>query len=183
MLNETIYDEYVHQNDFIKAIQEIKNRIRVSKNLEIASSENTDFLNESKHVFPKSTYTIFDFLIDANSSKCYQDLKYVFQNLVDENWANEMLDSFGKPESGILQGNLKWLGNYDQCLKVYAPPDNKTEAGDFHGKYCLLHIPSAVHQIMILLNELSKIRGSHRERDPGLGPVGPRLKASLSVDS
>ncbi|GFR32373.1 nose resistant to fluoxetine protein 6 [Trichonephila clavata] len=84
---------------------------------------------------------MFDLLDDTNSSKCYQDLKYVFQNLLNQSWANEMLDSFGKLESGILQGNLKWLGNYDQCLKVYAPPDEKTGAGDFHGKYCLLQIP------------------------------------------
>ena len=40
-----------------------------------------------------------------------------------------VLDSMGKPESGILQGNFQWLGVFDQCKAV--------KAQEFSGQYCL----------------------------------------------
>ncbi|GFU13155.1 nose resistant to fluoxetine protein 6 [Nephila pilipes] len=145
MFNKTICGEYSHQDYIIKSVQELKTHVSSFKNLEIASSEDRYFLNEFEHAFPESVYPmLFDILEDTASSKCDQDLKYVFQNLKIGNWASKMLDAFGKPESGILKGNLKWLGDYDECIKVYAPPDEKSEAGDFHGKYCLLQIPLKV---------------------------------------
>jgi len=50
-----------------------------------------------------------------------------------------MIDSIGKPESGVLQGNLKWLGAYDQCRSVKATEMNTTTnmtESLFDGKYC-----------------------------------------------
>ena len=35
-------------------------------------------------------------------------------------------DSWGKPGSGILSGNVKWFGAFDQCIGIP------------HGKYCLV---------------------------------------------
>ena len=40
-----------------------------------------------------------------------------------------VLDSMGKPGSGILQGNLRWWGVFDQCKAV--------EGQEFSGQYCL----------------------------------------------
>ncbi|GBM34049.1 hypothetical protein AVEN_72612-1, partial [Araneus ventricosus] len=45
------------------------------------------------------------------------------------------------PESGILEGNLKWLGQYDECVGVQAPSKENTSVGDFRGKYCTLQVP------------------------------------------
>ena len=40
-------------------------------------------------------------------------------------------DSWAVPESGILEGNVKYTGHYHEC-KLY---ENK----DFSGKYCLAY--------------------------------------------
>ncbi|GBM82281.1 Nose resistant to fluoxetine protein 6 [Araneus ventricosus] len=79
---------------------------------------------------------------EAASNKCAEDLKYVFENLLSPGgWAIKMLDSYGKPESGILAGNLKWLGQYDECVEIQAPSKENTNVGGFRGKYCTLQIP------------------------------------------
>ena len=28
------------------------------------------------------------------------------------------LDSLGKPPTGILGGNIRWIGNYEECLRI-----------------------------------------------------------------
>lgn len=48
-----------------------------------------------------------------------------------------MADSWGKIPSGVLQGNLYELGNFDQCLGVM----HVNETGNsFKGQYCLAGI-------------------------------------------
>ncbi|XP_067661103.1 nose resistant to fluoxetine protein 6-like [Haliotis asinina] len=50
----------------------------------------------------------------------------------NKDWALQMLDAFGKPGSGILKGELKWLGSFDECIGVIT---NRTEV-DFGATYC-----------------------------------------------
>ncbi|GFT17788.1 nose resistant to fluoxetine protein 6 [Nephila pilipes] len=120
---------------YVKKIPELEKYVSASKNLELTANEKRDVFNDFESIISEfANENLFD------SSKCGRDLKYVFNNLKSSIWAMKMLDAYGKPESGILRGNLKWLGDYDECLKVYAPPDTKTEAGNFHGKYCSLHV-------------------------------------------
>ncbi|KAG9509223.1 Nose resistant to fluoxetine protein 6 [Fragariocoptes setiger] len=40
-----------------------------------------------------------------------------------------LLDSWGKPETGFLRGNRFWLGNYDQCIDSFLEGE--------HAHYCL----------------------------------------------
>jgi hypothetical protein len=47
------------------------------------------------------------------------------------------LDAFGKPESGIFDGNLFWLGDYNECTSTI----EKTVA--FKGKYCKISNPTS----------------------------------------
>ena len=50
-----------------------------------------------------------------------------------------VLDAMGKPDSGILEGSIVWLGSFGECIDVRATetlPDNNTEYL-FSGKYCL----------------------------------------------
>lgn len=46
-----------------------------------------------------------------------------------------MIDSWGRLPAGILQGNLKDLGNYDECIRVDQPMANTGQS--LRGKYCL----------------------------------------------
>ena len=43
-----------------------------------------------------------------------------------------MLDSYGKPPSGILHGALIWPGDYEECIATVEKPINWTS------KYCQL---------------------------------------------
>ncbi|XP_069691598.1 nose resistant to fluoxetine protein 6-like [Periplaneta americana] len=47
-------------------------------------------------------------------------------------WALQMLDSTSKLQSGLLQGNIVELGNFDECLEV----DVHEEWGSFVGQHC-----------------------------------------------
>ena len=48
-----------------------------------------------------------------------------------------MLDAFGKPESGIFEGNLKWLGSYDECVTTVAAVNKSgTIIYPWMGQYC-----------------------------------------------
>ncbi|KAF8796720.1 Nose resistant to fluoxetine protein 6 like protein [Argiope bruennichi] len=97
------------------------------------------FLNEFKEFLGKYNYHILENLLSKNASdKCFRDFKHIFESLPYGGWPVKMLDSFGKPESGILKGNIRWLGEFDECLQIYAPPKKGEGVGDFHGKYCTL---------------------------------------------
>lgn len=52
-----------------------------------------------------------------------------------------VLDSTGKPPIGLFQGNLNWVGQYDQCYKIEAERSNIStqetiEKNVFQGSYC-----------------------------------------------
>ncbi|CAB4011959.1 nose resistant to fluoxetine 6-like [Paramuricea clavata] len=57
------------------------------------------------------------------SEKCNKTLRSLN---TDERW--QYFDSWGKPGSGILSGNVKWFGAFDQCIGI---PD---------AKYCLVNV-------------------------------------------
>lgn len=79
------------------------------------------------------------------SSLCLNHTKLFLEALVNkEQWALRMLDSMGKPGSGLLDGQVHWVGNWEECLEVQASffVDNST--GIIHpykGKYCRGYIP------------------------------------------
>ena len=45
-----------------------------------------------------------------------------------------VVDSMGKPGSGILDGNLQWLGSFEQCK---AATDGTGTDVSFNTQYCL----------------------------------------------
>ena len=55
-----------------------------------------------------------------------------------------VLDSWGKPETGILHGNLNWLGAYDECLNVTIPTNTASPNLNFKPQYCTLNTKLAV---------------------------------------
>ena len=61
-----------------------------------------------------------------------------------QNWlAISVLDAFGKPTPGVLDGNFIWLGGYKQCFKVRANT-TVTSHPYFSGQYCTARIPMSV---------------------------------------
>lgn len=66
-----------------------------------------------------------------------------------------MHDASAKIPSGILNGNLNQLGDFDQCVNS-ASPDGK-----FTGKYCLAYIQIKVPQQYPRLTAIRKLVQSH----------------------
>lgn len=46
------------------------------------------------------------------------------------------MDATGKVPTGLLQGNLNWLGSFSECLAIRANGQDEQEA--FRGQYCTL---------------------------------------------
>ncbi|GFY57918.1 nose resistant to fluoxetine protein 6 [Trichonephila inaurata madagascariensis] len=109
-----------HQSyDFVKLVQNSVQQIATSKSLKVFSEDDRTSLKEINNFLRNSINVILgDFLSQTDSSKCARDLFYVFENLKSGEWAIKMLDSYGKPESGVLNGNIKWLGEYKECLDI-----------------------------------------------------------------
>lgn len=61
------------------------------------------------------------------------------------------MDANAKLPSGILNGNLNQLGDYDQCLSVDA------SKRDLKGKYCLASVQLTLPRNFKYLNRLRKI--------------------------
>lgn len=69
-----------------------------------------------------------------NESKQLIDIyTYICYNFVS------VIDATAKPEAGVLDGSLKWLGSYDECKRTSY--HNESRSLDIKGKYSLLSIP------------------------------------------
>ena len=53
-----------------------------------------------------------------------------------------VVDAAGKIGSGILDGNIGWVGSYDECLDVTATKANQNNVTEvmFTGQYCVTTI-------------------------------------------
>ncbi|XP_066289032.1 uncharacterized protein [Branchiostoma lanceolatum] len=68
------------------------------------------------------------------SQQCQKDVaQYDADLLQGKIYALQMFDSGGKPPSGILTGNLPWVGRYSQCVNITRKGFNIT----FYGKFYL----------------------------------------------
>ncbi|XP_067940877.1 nose resistant to fluoxetine protein 6-like isoform X2 [Watersipora subatra] len=54
-----------------------------------------------------------------------------------------VVDSWGKPSSGLLTGRMKYRGNYDECLNISVSNQNYTHLmpDDFTTNYCTAYLP------------------------------------------
>ncbi|GFO39286.1 nose resistant to fluoxetine protein 6-like [Plakobranchus ocellatus] len=75
----------------------------------------------------------------VNWLKCEADLLHLSNGLMGRQlWAMQMIDSWGKPESSILRGNLLFLGNNDECRNVHH--QNATTFANVQGNICRIKI-------------------------------------------
>ena len=81
-----------------------------------------------------------EILSNDNASQCAQDFLSLANSTQTVTFGGLQLrvtalllalDAFGKPESGILQGDFQYRGSYDECLSVQ-PPDG----ANFSMQYC-----------------------------------------------
>ena len=51
-----------------------------------------------------------------------------------------VLDAFGKLPSGLAQGDLQWLGAYDECRSIKQTYIQRNVTETMQGKYCMTAI-------------------------------------------
>ena len=77
----------------------------------------SDLISDLMH---KMTRHLYAFGLDdfqTNASNCSQELLQFWKKLDKEKQAT-FLDSYGKVGAGILTGNVRYLGYYDQCIDI-----------------------------------------------------------------
>lgn len=74
------------------------------------------------------------------SDTCAQQSLYTLRSTGSQ-FALQMLDSIGKPSAGFLEGNLYWMGDFDECVNANTGPDAPVV---FSGQYCKLSLPFAL---------------------------------------
>lgn len=67
-------------------------------------------------------------LSNNETSLCERDFEIIVQSaLKRDTWALKVFDAWGKPlPSGILKGNVYWVGNYDECIRPMYDPATKS---------------------------------------------------------
>lgn len=66
-----------------------------------------------------------------------------------------MHDSTAKISSGLLNGNVNYFGDFDQCLQIQGPME------DLKGKYCLTYLQASIPKNMPKLEHLYRLMHSH----------------------
>ncbi|XP_029656584.2 nose resistant to fluoxetine protein 6 [Octopus sinensis] len=90
------------------------------------------------------------------NTKCCAHTGMIFSSVAKkETWALQMLDSFGKFPTGIMQGNIHMVGSYEECRAVkVAIPGNYTGHPalyrPFGPKYCQLIFQVKVEVMQVL---------------------------------
>ncbi|XP_055682910.1 nose resistant to fluoxetine protein 6-like [Lutzomyia longipalpis] len=103
----------------------------------------------------------------AVSQKCRQQTAKYFSGLKNfDMWAIRMLDSSAKLPSGLLNGNVNQLGDFDQCLDVL------DVAEKIRGQYCLASLQPEVPDKYVRMKFLHQLLQSHSAfrsefNDPG----------------
>lgn len=84
--------------------------------------------------------------IVANSSSigltksCTASVRTLSKGLKERKiWAYQFMDSSGKGKSGFTYGYISDFGNFDQCIGLTVPTEDRSREA-FHGKYCMVNV-------------------------------------------
>ncbi|XP_023338900.1 uncharacterized protein LOC111709470 [Eurytemora carolleeae] len=67
--------------------------------------------------------------VSANiSTECQDSLDFIYSALLygDASWPIRILDSTGRPQSGLGDGNFFWLGRFSECESIHQLPNGTT---------------------------------------------------------
>ncbi|KRX99763.1 Nose resistant to fluoxetine protein 6, partial [Trichinella pseudospiralis] len=98
----------------------------------------SDFLNGTATKLAK----LCDSLPDEAKVACVEESN---QKIYSNFWVIKVVDSIGKPPAGIFQGNLLFLGSYEECLDISVSRSQnqnfrEVKEEKFQGKHCSIMI-------------------------------------------
>ncbi|XP_026826874.1 nose resistant to fluoxetine protein 6 [Ooceraea biroi] len=75
------------------------------------------------------------------NGQCKEDSRLFFNELRNETlWAMQMFDSSSKYPDGILYGNTRHLGNFDECYNLQVDVRENSGNDKITGRYCLIDL-------------------------------------------
>ncbi|CAO1376055.1 unnamed protein product [Diamesa tonsa] len=111
------------------------------------------------------------------SKQCQKDSQQFIETLKKlELWALKMHDSSAKISSGILNGNINQLGDFDQCLNVLNPDE------EFQGKYCLAYLQPSVSDNSTYLKYLFNLVQSYEVIKSNFDDPGHRIARFSTIN-
>ncbi|XP_060075442.1 nose resistant to fluoxetine protein 6-like [Ylistrum balloti] len=86
------------------------------------------------------------------SDSCFNHTQLLVNGIANgHEWALLFLDAFGKIPPGFLDGNLFFLGSYDECLEIRY--DNSTDPGNiFRGQHCTARILVGASEVSSMMS-------------------------------
>ncbi|KAL5012239.1 hypothetical protein ScPMuIL_010790 [Solemya velum] len=81
------------------------------------------------------------------SEPCLEDNIVLWSGLSNgEMWAMQMIDASGKLPSGLLGGNVNWIGSYDECVNTTVvltgeQKTNRNNTDPYGTQYCQVNLP------------------------------------------
>ncbi|CAF3539956.1 unnamed protein product [Adineta steineri] len=80
-----------------------------------------------------------DLTIDANGSNCSQDIQLLARDLATRKiWVLKTLDAWGKFPSGVMQGNIYWVGSVFECKHHLRGLNNSVVQQPFRTRTCTI---------------------------------------------
>ncbi|XP_058803540.1 uncharacterized protein LOC131671268 [Phymastichus coffea] len=118
--------------------------------------ENPDYKDALSLLAPEKMFTNHDKTLVVytddeawSNVTCYHDLLILEEAIIRrEAWALLMLDASSKLGSGLLQGNLIDLGQYDECIAVHS----NSSDNDIRGRHCMYSISATQENVTIPIN-------------------------------
>ncbi|CAF3708092.1 unnamed protein product [Rotaria sordida] len=81
-----------------------------------------------------------DLTFDANASNCSRDIRLLKRDLYARQiWALKTLDAWGKFPSGIMQGNIYWIGSVSECEHHLRGLNNSVVEQPFRTRTCIIN--------------------------------------------
>ncbi|KAI1290318.1 Nose resistant to fluoxetine protein 6 [Halotydeus destructor] len=90
---------------------------------------------------------------NSSGEECLRDLLHILELLRKgevEPWLLEMLDSAGKPPSGLLRGGITWPGYHRECIEVNSADGLNSSRNEIEGRYCAVHWEVLVNSSLTL---------------------------------
>ncbi|CAF2747121.1 unnamed protein product [Rotaria sp. Silwood2] len=91
---------------------------------------------EFNETFPRLNQ---DLTLNANGSNCSEDIQLLAKDLnARKTWALKTLDAWGKFPSGIMQGNIYWIGSVYECAHHLRGLNNSVVEQPFRTRTCVI---------------------------------------------
>ncbi|KAL7028534.1 hypothetical protein ACKWTF_005883 [Chironomus riparius] len=141
------------------------------------SNYERDFIKILSEKYLK-TFQPFDLsLVPSISTECRDHAQMFFESLSKfEFWALKLHDATARFTSGLLNGNINQLGDFDQCLNVKAPND------EFQGKYCLTYLQPSIPESQRYTNYLRRLLQSHDAFKSNFDDPGHRVPRYSTIN-